>query len=94
MRKRVESVEQGSLFEPAGSRRSERRPADEQDKRWKMPATGGATVAEIRVRWSKRLTPAQVAKVEAELHRLPPILSKLGFGTVEVERVFVRRRKD
>ena len=35
----------------------------------------------------------QVARVEAELSALPRELSKLGFGTVQVERVFVRRRR-
>lgn len=59
-----------------------------------MPESGGSTVAEIRLRWSKRLTPAQVAKVEAELNRLPVLMSKLRFGAVEVERLFVRRRKE
>src|SRR5512139_3485562 len=60
-------------------------------RRWRMPALEGKTVAEIRLRWSKRLTPAQVARVEAELGALPKILSKLGFGPVVVERTFVRR---
>ena len=56
--------------------------------------TGLQAVAEVRLRWSKRLTPAQVAKVERELGRLPGVLTKLGFGTVQVERSFVRRRKN
>ena len=30
---------------------------------------------------------------EAELSALPKVLAKLGFGTVQVERVFVRRRR-
>ncbi len=58
-----------------------------------MPALEGKTVAEIRLRWPKRLTPAQVARVEAELGSLPKALSKLGFGPVVVERTFVRRRR-
>ena len=58
-----------------------------------MPVSEGRTVAEIRLRWTKRLTPAQVARVEAELSGLPQVLTKLGFGAVQVERAFVRRRK-
>jgi hypothetical protein len=58
-----------------------------------MPVVEGRTVAEIRLRWAKRLTPAQVARVEAELGALPQVLGKLGFGPVQVERAFVRRRK-
>ncbi len=58
-----------------------------------MPEVQGKTIAEIRVRWSKRLTPAQVARVEAEISALPKMLGKLGFGVVHVERVFVRRRR-
>ena len=62
-------------------------------RRWHMPQLEGKTVAEIRLRWPKRLTPAQVARVEAELGTLPRVLTKLGFGTVVVERTFVRRRR-
>jgi hypothetical protein len=58
-----------------------------------MPAVEGLTVAEIRVRWTKRLTPAQVARAEAELSALPKSLTKLGFGAVQVEHAFVRRRR-
>jgi hypothetical protein len=58
-----------------------------------MPNVQGKTIAEIRVRWSKRLTPAQVARVEAEISALPKALGKLGFGTVQVEHAFVRRRR-
>jgi hypothetical protein len=61
--------------------------------RWRMPELEGKTVAEIRLRWPKRLTPAQVARVEAELAALPKALTKLGFGPVAVERAFVRRRR-
>jgi hypothetical protein len=62
-------------------------------RRWRMPELEGKTVAEIRLRWPKRLTPAQVARVEAELAALPKALAKLGFGPVAVERAFVRRRR-
>jgi len=94
MRKRLSPEEQPSLFAPAPPPevvRQRRPPAAE--RKWRMPAVAGRTVAEIRVRWQKRLTPAQVARVEAELSALPKHLSKLGFGAVQVERVFVRRRK-
>jgi len=94
MRKRVEPAEQGTLFGSTSAGQAPPRAAQEADSRWKMPEAGGSTVAEIRLRWSKRLTPGQVAKVEAELNRLPLLLSKLKFGAVEVERAFVRRRKD
>lgn len=96
MRKRPPLEEQGSLFDLGGGQATRRGDDDgdaARDERWTMPAAGGSTVAEIRLRWSKRLTPAQVAKVEAELNRLPLLLSKLKFGAVEVERAFVRRRK-
>jgi hypothetical protein len=62
-------------------------------RRWRMPELEGKTVAEVRLRWPKRLTPAQVARVEAELAALPKTLAKLGFGPVAVERAFVRRRR-
>jgi hypothetical protein len=62
-------------------------------RRWRMPKLEGKTVAEIRLRWPKRLTPAQMARVEAELASLPKTLAKLGFGPVAVERTFVRRRR-
>ena len=51
------------------------------------------SVAEVRLRWAKRLTPAQVSRVEAELQSLPVRLKRLGFGAVSVERSFVRRRR-
>jgi hypothetical protein len=60
---------------------------------WNMPEPSGTTVAEVRLRWNKRLTPAQVARVESELGALPRLLGKLGFGAVLVERTFVRRRQ-
>ncbi len=91
MGKRVPAEGQGDLFAP--SPRPTARPQQEATERWKMPENDGFTVAEIRLRWSKRLTPGQVAKVEAELNRLPVLLSKLRFGAVEVERAFVRRRR-
>jgi hypothetical protein len=96
-RKRDIPAEQGSLFDaqplalPERARTSTDRPPT--NRAWKMPAASGKTVAEIRLRWTKRLSPAQVARVEAELSRLPASLTKLGFGAVQVERAFVRRRK-
>jgi hypothetical protein len=98
---------QGSLFGGVDARRSQRdaapakaapakatgRDAGAPQRRWRMPELEGKTVAEIRLRWPKRLTPAQVARVEAELGALPKALTKLGFGTVVVERAFVRRRR-
>src|SRR5574340_1489754 len=93
---------QGSLFDKAPPRRSTREPAAARSpvavpaapkRRWQMPAVEGKTVAEIRLRWPKRLTPAQVARVEAELGALPKLMTQLGLGTVVVERAFVRRRK-
>lgn len=103
-RKRQTAEEQGSLFDAVQVRRTIREPVAARapqapkdgastPRQWQMPALEGKTVAEIRLRWPKRLTPAQVARVEAELGALPKQMSKLGFGTVVVERVFVRRRK-
>jgi len=101
MRKRQTPEGQASLFSdgaPARTRAETARrhaPAkpDAAARQWRMPAVEGRTVAEIRLRWLKRLTPAQVARVETELSRLPHALGKLGFGPVEVERAFVRRRR-
>ena len=96
MRKRYPPDEQASLFDavtphkPSGGAT---KPRSDPARKWRMPELEGRTVAEIRLRWTKRLTPAQVARVEAELSALPKVLSKLGFGTVQVERVFVRRRR-
>jgi hypothetical protein len=96
---------QGSLFGSTDARRSQcdgakatpvkapGRDAGAPQRRWRMPELEGKTVAEIRLRWPKRLTPAQVARVEAELGTLPKALTKLGFGAVAVERAFVRRRR-
>ena len=66
--------------------------AEPAPEKWKMPEQEGSTVAEVRLRWRKRLTPAQVSRVEAEIGALPKLLEKLGFGPVAVERSFVRRR--
>ena len=102
MRKRPSPEEQPSLFDALDARRSSaetvRRtrpaPSDRLNTRtWRMPVHSGRTVAEIRVRWTKRLTPAQVSRVEVELSRLPRLLTKLGYGSVQVEHAFVRRRK-
>lgn len=87
-----------ALEMPAPRRRAaEPRPpepeAAEPVDRWKMPAQEGSTVAEVRLRWPRRLTPTQVARVEAEIGALPRLLEKLGFGPVVVERSFVRRRR-
>ena len=101
MRKRQPPEGQASLFDklPARAAHDGPRPKPEIKARgaaareWKMPEVQGRTVAEIRLRWTKRLTPAQVARVEAELSVLPKVLGKLGFGPVQVERAFVRRRR-
>jgi len=94
VRKRQTSEGQGALF-PVG--RAEEVPAMKRPRpdgsAWRMPERQGRTVAEIRLRWTKWLTPAQVARVEAELSRVPAALTKLGFGPVQVERAFVRRRR-
>lgn len=90
---------QGSLFEaeppkPEPVRTEARKRAGEtRAGKWTMPEVQGSTVAEIRLLWSRRLTPGQAARVEAELAALPTALAKLGFGKVKVERAFVRRRK-
>jgi len=101
MRKRQPLPGQASLFDENAPRktRHEKVPGEValppalQSRKWVMPDAQGRTVAEIRLRWLKRLTPAQVARVERELADLPRVLTKLGFGTVEVEHAFVRRRK-
>ncbi len=103
MRRTPRTVEgQGSLFGASDGRRAapnsgrakpKQPEAAAAPRRWRMPALEGKTVAEVRLRWPKRLTPAQVARVEAELGTLPTAMTKLGFGTVVVERSFVRRRK-
>jgi len=96
-RRRQTIQEQGSLFDRARPALAvpgqpvEARPLT--PRKWRMPELEGKTVAEIRLRWSKRLTPAQVARVEAELSVFPKALTKLGFGTVAVERTFVRRQR-
>ncbi|HVO25873.1 MAG TPA: hypothetical protein VMW56_19820 [Candidatus Margulisiibacteriota bacterium] len=96
MRQRQPPEGQASLFDAPTARKSSPTPSktrSESARKWRMPELEGLTVAEIRLRWTKRLTPAQVARVEAELSALPKALSKLGFGTVQVERAFVRRRR-
>jgi hypothetical protein len=100
MRKQPPAEGQASLFEPRPPVREARPKAAAQaaatapsGRKWTMPVAEGRTVAEIRLRWTKRLTPAQVGRVEAELSALPQALTKLGFGAVQVENVFVRRRK-
>lgn len=104
MRKHPSNPDQPSLFEPPAARKPARAeaqgatPPRPRLSKWIMPGTqgpdgAGRTVAEIRLRWSKRLTPAQAARVEAELSTLPRTLAKLGFGAVEVEHAFVRRRR-
>lgn len=96
MRQRQPPEGQASLFDGLTTRKSgATSPKTRSDtaRKWHMPELEGRTVAEIRLRWTKRLTPAQVARVEAELSALPKALSRLGFGTVQVERAFVRRRR-
>jgi hypothetical protein len=104
--KRSEREKQGNLFGEIDRRSRERRskaaspkPAIPKEKKpdspsWRMPARGGSTVAALRLSWTKRLTPAQVSQVEAELAALPRMLTGLGFGAVLLERCSVRRRKD
>jgi len=96
MRKRQAPEGQASLFEPRPPTLRSKpavKAAAPQARKWTMPVVEGRTVAEIRLRWTKRLTPAQMARIEAELSALPQALTKLGFGSVQVERAFVRRRK-
>ena len=98
-RKRLPADDQPSLFDvaparPPGTVAAPAKAARPGARQWQMPELQGRTVAEIRLRWTKRLTPAQVARVEAELSGLPKQLTKLGFGPVQVERAFVRRRKN
>jgi hypothetical protein len=96
MRKRQPPEEQASLFDRPPPRKTGVAPEKlrpETLRKWRMPELEGRTVAEIRLRWTKRLTPAQMTRVEAELSALPRELTKLGFGPVQVERVFVRRRR-
>jgi len=92
---------QGALFGDVISRNVDpgprRKPADAKptpgSARWQMPEMEGHTVAEVRLRWGKRLSPGQVARIETELGALPQLLEKLGYGPVELERSFVRRRR-
>jgi hypothetical protein len=105
-KKRIERGQQGSLFGEIDRRSRERarpkkrasgpdtaaKPRPSEDK-WRMPDGGGSTVASVRLSWAKRLSPAQVAQVEAELGALPRMLTNLGFGAVRLEHAFVRRKK-
>jgi hypothetical protein len=96
MRKRQAPDGQASLFESRPATAPSKpavKAAAPHARTWTMPVVEGRTVAEIRLRWTKRMTPAQVARVEAELSALPHTLTKLGFGSVQVEHAFVRRRK-
>lgn len=94
--------QQGSLFGEIERRSRERRPVEKKaakvtgtsDERWRMPATNGSTVASLRLLWMKRLTPAQVSQVEAEIAALPRMLTNLGFGKVVLEKSSVRRKRN
>jgi hypothetical protein len=100
--RRKDRGEQGSLFGEIGRRSRTRGPvASKVEKtasggaeKWRMPAPTGSTVASLRLLWMKRLTPAQVAEVEAEIAALPRMLSNLGFGPVLLEKSSVRRKRD
>lgn len=103
-KKRIERQQQGNLFGEV-DRRSRSQPKKRAAKpaatepkpksdKWQMPAGTGSTVASVRLLWTKRLSPAQVTQVEAELAALPRMLTKLGFGAVLLEHAFVRRKKD
>ncbi len=105
MKKRGGIEQQGNLFGEV-DRRSRERPRQKKEtaaakgkegtapkQTWSMPDRGGSTVASIRLLWAKRLTPAQVAQVEAEIAALPRMLTNLGFGRVLLERASVRRKK-
>jgi hypothetical protein len=67
---------------------------DASGGRWRMPEAHGRTVAQIRLRWPKRLSRAQVVRVEQELAAVARGLTRLGFGRVVVDHLFVRRRKE
>jgi hypothetical protein len=105
VRKRAGGEQQGNLFGEVDRRSRERRPQKKSAKPvattdkasgkqgWRMPESGGSTVASIRLLWTKRLTPAQIGQVEAEIAALPRMLTNLGFGAVLLERSSVRRKK-
>lgn len=105
MGKRGGSEQQGNLFGEVDRRSREgrtrkkspkasaARDATDRAQTWRMPKSTGSTVASVRLLWTKRLTPAQVAQVEAELAALPRMLTNLGFGTVLLERASIRRKK-
>ena len=89
-RERSQSKKRASKPAAAKAAAAEAKPKTEK---WRMPAAGGSTVASIRLLWTKRLSPAQVTQVEAELAALPRMLTNLGFGAVVLEHAFVRRSK-
>lgn len=101
MSKASERGRQGLLFGEIEWRSREHRPRREKrpapakgGTRWRMPEpAGGSTVALVRLLWMKRLTPAQISQVEAEIAALPRLLTNLGFGTVVLVRSWVRRKR-
>jgi hypothetical protein len=106
VKKRAGIEQQGNLFGEVDRRSRERQrqkkePAPAKESRdgtagkqnWSMPDPRGSTVASLRLLWPKRLTPAQIAQVEAEIAALPRMLTNLGFGRVLLERASVRRKK-
>ena len=96
MRTNTRTERQGSLFpaldNPADTDTAQDDPG-KKSGRWRMPGAEGHTVAQVRLRWARRLTPGQIARIEAEIGALPTRLTKLGYGRVVLERAFVRRRK-
>ena len=105
-KKKIEREQQGNLFgevdrrsreRPRAKKRAPKAAATSQpkskDEKWRMPPARGSTIASIRLMWTKRLSPAQVAQVEAEIAALPRMLTNLGFGAVVLEHAFVRRNK-
>lgn len=102
MGKEKDPGQQGSLFGEIERRGRERRQVEKKvpeaaaggDDKWRMPAANGSTVASLRLLWMKRLTPAQVSQVEAEIAALPRMLTNLGFGKVVLEKSSVRRKRN
>jgi hypothetical protein len=99
--KHGERGSQGTLFGEIGRRsraaraqkkRPEQTTSTSADK-WRMPESKGSTIASVRLLWMKRLTPAQVSQVEAEIAALPRMLTNLGFGSVVLERSSIRRKR-
>lgn len=100
MAKHGDRGQQGTLFGEIGRRSRAKRPQKKaanapstRDDKWRMPETNGSTIASVRLLWMKRLTPAQVSQVEAEIAALPRMLTNLGFGAVVLERFSVRRKR-